>query len=239
MAKIKWLDEYEIKARYIPTFLSVIPIVHFAIMFLGRTFWNELADNLSWMLAVANISLSFVVMIALVQIQSGLGKIWIEESVFGKGGENFPTTSMLLYSGGLISRQRKEQLQRMISDFSGSTFSTEDEERNDPLNARLQAREAVGHVRLKVGNGVMTIKYNIRYGFFRNLIAGVAWGTVGSLGCSMLYFADSAWKPMSFFLACFVAFAVLYLMKKQILRKLAFSYADVLFTELSSRTKGE
>jgi len=239
LAKIKWLDEYEIKARYIPTFLSVIPIVHFAIMFLGRTFWNELADNISWMLAVANISFSFVVMLALVQIQSGLGKTWIEESVFGKGGENFPTTNMLLYSGGLISRQRKEQLQRMISHFSGSTFSTEKEERDDPLNARLQAREAVGHVRLKVGHGVMTIKYNIRYGFFRNLIAGVAWGAVGSLGCSILYFADSAWKPMSFFLVCFVAFAVLYLMKKQILGKLAFNYADVLFTELSSQTKGE
>lgn len=239
MPKIKWLDEYEIKARYIPTFLSVIPIVHFAIMFLGRTFWNELADNISWMPAVANISLSFVVMIALVQIQSGLGKTWIEESVFGKGGINFPTTDMLLYSGGLISKQRKEQLRQMISDFSGSTFSTEDEERDDPLNARLQAREAVGHVRLKVGHGVMTIKYNIRYGFIRNLIAGVAWGAVGSLACSSLYFLDSRWKPMSFFIACFLAFATLYLLRKKILRKIAFNYADVLFTEFSNQIKGE
>ena len=127
----------------------------------------------------------------------------------------------------------------MISGCSGSTFSTEDEERNDPLNARLQAREAVGHVRLKVGHGVMTIKYNIRYGFFRNLIAGVVWGTVGSLGCSILYFVDSVWKPMSFFIACFLAFAALYLAKRQILGKLAFNYADVLFTEFSSQTKGE
>jgi uncharacterized membrane protein YeaQ/YmgE (transglycosylase-associated protein family) len=239
LAKIKWLDEYEIKARYIPTFLSVIPIVHFAIMLLGRSFWNELADNISWMPAVANISLSCVVMIALVQIQSGLGKTWIEESVFGKGGENFPTTDMLLFRGGLISRKRKEHLQRMISDIFGSTFSTEDEERDDPLNARLQAREAVGHVRLKVGHGVMTIKYNVRYGFFRNMIAGVVWGTVGSLGCSILYFLDSAWKPMSLFIACFLAFVALYRMKRQILGKLAFNYADVLFTEFSSQTKGE
>jgi hypothetical protein len=239
MKKTRSWDEYEIKARLVPTFLSVIPMVHFAIIFLGRTFWNDLAGDIGWMPAVANLSISFLVMLALVQFQSGLGKSWIEESVFGKGGENFPTTDMLLYSGGLISKQRKDQLRRMITDCSGSTFSTEDEERNDPPNARLQAREAVGHVRLKVGNGIMTIKYNIRYGFFRNLIAGAAWGTVGSLGCSILYFTESAWKPMSFFLVCFLAFVVLYFMKRQILGKLAFNYADVLFTEFSSQTKGD
>lgn len=35
MSDIKWWDEYEIKARYIPTFLSVVPMVHFLILFLG------------------------------------------------------------------------------------------------------------------------------------------------------------------------------------------------------------
>lgn len=239
MKKTKSWDEYEIKARYVPTFLSTIPIVHFAIIFLGRTFWSELADNISWMLVVANISLSLIVMLALVQIQSGLGKSWIEESVFGKGGVNFPTTNMLLYSGGLISKQRKEQLRRIISEFSGSTFSTEDEEQDDPLNARLQAREAVGYVRTKVGHGVMTIKYNIRYGFFRNLIAGVGWATAGSLGCSIWYCLGSDWKPMILFIVYFLIFITLYLLKRQILEKLAFSYADALFTEFSSRIKGE
>lgn len=239
MKKIKSWDEYEIKARYVPTFLSVIPIAHFAIIFLGRTFWDELAGNVSWMLVVANIGIPLIAMLALVQIQSSLGKSWIEESVFGKGGENFPTTNMLLYSGDLISKQRKEQLRRMISEYSGSTFSTEDEERGDPLNARLQAREAVGHVRTKVGHGVMTIHYNIRYGFFRNLIAGVGWATLGSLGCIIFYYLDSDWKPMSLFVAFFLMFSALYLLKRQILGKLAFNYADTLFTEFLSQSKGE
>ena len=239
VSKIKWLDEYEIKAKYIPTFLSVIPIVHFLILFISETFWNELINNIGWMLVVANLSLSLIVMLALVQIQSSLGKMWIEESVFGKGGVNFPTTDMLLYSGGLISKERKEQLRRMISKLYGSVFSTEVEERDDPQNARLQAREAVGHVRTKVGHGVMTIQYNIRYGFFRNLIAGVVWSTIGSLGCSVLYYLDGNWKPMSLFIVYFLIFAVLYLLKDVILEKLAFSYADTLFTEFSNQIKGE
>ena len=238
MPKTKWLDEYEIKARYIPTFLSVIPIVHFSILFIGGAFWNELVKNISWMLVFANLSLSLVVMLALVQIQCSLGKIWIEESIFGKGGEQFPTTNMLLYGGGMISKERKEQLRRKISKSSGTIFSTQDEERDDPANARLQAREAVGHVRTKVGHGVMTIQYNIRYGFFRNMIAGVVWSTIGSLGCSVLYFIDSKWKPMSLFITYFLIFAALYLLKRSILGKLAFSYADTLFTEFSSLIKG-
>lgn len=239
MKKTKSWDEYEIKARLVPTFLSVIPMAHFAILFFGRTFWNELIDHIGWMPTAANISLSLIVMLALVQIQSGLAKSWIEESVFGKGGINFPTTDMLLYNGGLISKQRKEQLRQMISKSSGPVFSSEDDEMIDHQNARLQAREAVGHVRTKVGHGAMTIQYNIRYGFFRNLIAGVIWSTTGSLGCSIVYYLDSNWKPMSLFIAYFLVFVALYMLRKVILGKLAYNYADTLFTEFSSQIKGE
>jgi len=229
--KIKWWDEYEIKARYVPTFLSVTPIVHFSILFFGGAFWNELVKSIGWMLVVTDLSLSLIVMLALVQIQCSLGKIWIEESIFGKGGERFPTTNMLLYGGGLISKERKEQLRYRITNNSGCVLPTEDEERNDPSNAKMQAREAVGYVRTKVGHGIMTIQYNIRYGFFRNLIAGVIWATIGSFGCSVLYFIENKWKPMSLFITYTVIFLALYLFKKAILEKLAFSYADTLFNE--------
>lgn len=230
----KWWDEYEIKARYIPTFLSVIPIVHFSIVFFGVAFWGELFASISWMLVIANVSLSLIIMLTLSQFQSSLGKIWIEESVFGKGGERFPTTDMLLYGGGLNSKQRKEQLRHKISDISGCVFSTEEEEHADPSNARLQAREAVGHVRAKVGHGVMTIQYNIRYGFFRNLIAGMAWATVGGVGCSVMYFHDGRWKPMTLFIAYTLIFLALYSFKRVLLERLAYSYADTLFNEYSN-----
>jgi len=231
--KIKWWDEYEIKARYIPTFLSVIPIVHFSIVFFGGAFWDELFKSISWMLVIANISVSLIVMLALVQFQCSLGKVWIEESLFGKGGEQFPTTDILLYCGGLVSKQRKEQLRCRISDVSGCAFSNEKEERADPFNARLQAREAVGHVRQKVGHGVMTIQYNIRYGFFRNLIAGMPWAIIGGIACSVMYLLENRWKPMSLFLVYTLIFLALYLFKRAILERLAYSYADTLFNEYS------
>lgn len=233
MNKMRWWDEYEVKARYIPTFLSVIPIVHFSIVFFGAAFWDELFTSISWILVITNVSLSLVIMLALSQFQCSLGKIWIEESVFGKGGERFPTTDMLLYNGGLNSKQRKEQLRRKIEDVSGCVFSTEEEENANPPNARLQAREAVGHVRAKVGHGVMTIQYNIRYGFFRNLIAGMAWAIIGGIGCSVMYFLDGRWKPMGLFITYTLIFLALYLFKRILLERLAYLYADTLFNEYS------
>jgi len=47
MNQLKLWDEYEIRARYVPTFLSVIPMAHFLVLFLGEAFWKELSDNIS------------------------------------------------------------------------------------------------------------------------------------------------------------------------------------------------
>ena len=86
MKSPKFWDEYEIKARYIPTFLTAVPLMHSVVLLLGQNFWGELATNISWML-VADMSLSLLIVLALVQIQCGFAKHWVEEPVFGKGGE--------------------------------------------------------------------------------------------------------------------------------------------------------
>ena len=238
MKNIEIWDEYEIKARYIPVFLSSIPMVHFLMIFLGDAFWKELISNIGWMLIVANLSISFIVMLALVQFQCGLAKHWIEESVFGKGGIRFPTTEMILYSGGLISKDMKEQMRNKIFDKFGSKLSSVDEEIRDPNNARLKAREVVGLVRNSIRESILVFQYNIRYGFFRNLIGGVIWSSFGSTGCAIIYGLGNNWKAMSFFAVCLIAHISLYIFKKAVLEKLAFSYADSLFVEFLRTKKG-
>ncbi|HML31957.1 hypothetical protein [Sporomusa sphaeroides] len=230
-------DEYEIKARYIPTFLSVVPLVQLLLLIIDKTFWLELISNISWML-IANVSLSFIIMLSLVQIQCSLGKGWIEESVFGKGGERFPTTNMLLYAGGLISNEGKERIRQKISNLSGCTFSSQLEEKKDPANARLQAREASGFVRALVGQGRMTIQYNIRYGFFRNLIAGIIWSSIGSIGCSVFYAINGNLKLAISFTIYFIIYLMMFIFKRTILENLAFLYADTLYNEFLYQNKG-
>ncbi len=231
MKKPKWWDEYEIKARYIPTFVSVIPLVHFLLLFLGDKFWSDIISDIDWMLVVANLGMSLLLVLFLVQVQCGFAKHWIEEPVFGQGGKFFPTTDMLLLKGGYFSLSKKNEIREKVSNSTKHNFATLDEENQNPENARLQAREAIGIVKRSVGRGNKTFSYNVRYGFFRNLTGGILWSFVGSIGCSVLYFKNKNFKAMSLFITIALVYTTLFLFKKQVLNKFAYSYADTLFSE--------
>lgn len=230
MKSPKSWDEYEIKARYVPCLLSVVPLVNFLVLFLGNTFWSGLIGNIRWML-VANISLSLVVVLALIQFQCGLAKHWLEESVFGERGNNFPSTEMLLYQGGYISNDLKNRIREKLYTLCNFSLPDKESELRDPTEARFAAREAVGQIRRIVGKGVMTHQYNIRYGFIRNLIGGFPWAIIGSIGGAMIYGIDKDWPAMSLFLAVGFFFFSLLVFRKAILRKFAFAYADNLLNE--------
>jgi len=237
MKSINWWDEYEIKARYVPTFISVVPLVQFLLLFLGNSFWSSLSQNIGWML-ITNIGLSLIIMLALVQLQCSFAKYWIEESIFGQGGINFPTTKMLLLNDSLISEERKEKLRLKIGELFQFSLPTKEEERKNPENAKLKAREAVGHIRNIVGKEEMVRQYNIRYGFIRNLIGGFIWSSIGSIGCSVIYGLQNDWKPMFLFLTFFVTHILLFILRKTILNKFAFTYADYLFCRFLDYKKG-
>ena len=231
------IDEYEIKARYIPTFICMFPFSNFLFSFLGDKFFVEFANSSSWMF-IGDFGVSFILMIALMQIQCSIGKHLIEESVFGKGGINFVTTKMLLYSGGMLSEDRKNQIRDKILKDTGVLLSSKGEEESDFSNAQLKAREAVNVIRNIVGKGSKTIKYNIRYGFFRNLVGGSFFVFLGSLAC-IVFNINKNWNISIFFGIYFVLFIFLFAMKRKILETLAYSYADRLFSEYLILNKGE
>jgi hypothetical protein len=223
-------DEYEIKARYIPCFLAAVPLVHFLIQFLGESFWTTVASNIGWLI-LTNISLSLIVMLALIQLQCGIAKYWVEESVFGKGGINFPTTNLLLFKNHVLSRGMKVTIrEKIINDFNFKLMY-EVQESDDAEEARRLVREAVGFIRGYVGKGVMTHQYNIRYGFMRNLIGGALWACAGSIGSGVMYGLQKNWEPMALFVGSTLAFFSILIFKKQILSKFAHQYAETLFGE--------
>jgi len=230
MEKIKFWDEYEIKARYIPCFIAAVFPVHFCIQFLGKSFWESIVSNIGW-LAAANLSLSLIITLTLIQLQCSVAKHWIEEGVFGKGGINFPTTSFLLFQDSFLSKRMKGTIrEKIIKDFNFELMN-EIQEQKDIDEARRLAREAVGFIRRLVCKGVMTHQYNIRYGFMRNLIGGVLWSVPGSFGCAIWYGYQKNWHASAFFIACGLVFASLFVFKQKILQKFANQYAQILFNE--------
>jgi hypothetical protein len=236
---VKAWDEYEIKARYVPTFFSLIPFSNFLVVFLGHIFFENTIKNINWMVIIADLGISFIIMLGLMQVQCTISKHLIENNIFGKDGLFFPSTTMLLYSGGLLSKDRKNQVRERLLKETGIKLSGEKDEKSDIENARLQAREAVNAIRTIVGHGYFTITYNIRYGFWRNLIGGSFFVFLGALLCICFYIFAHEWKGWVFFGAYFILFLGLFLFKRRILDGLAYSYADRLFSDFLSMTKGE
>jgi len=226
----KTWDEYEIKARYIPCFITAVPIVHFCTHLLGKTFWESIASNMGWML-VTNLGLSLIVTLALIQLQSGIAKHWIEESVFGKGGINFPTTNILLFQDNFLSRTLKNTLREKIKRDFQFVMLDETKEGQDMSEAKRLAREAVNFIRNYVGKGRMTHHYNIRYGFMRNIIGGALWAFVGSTGNGLLYGLQKHWAAMGLFVLFAFIFLALIVFKKPILSRYGNQYAETLFSE--------
>ena len=234
---MKSLDEYEIKARYIPTFLCMIPLANFLFSVFGKTFFTEIAASSSWMF-IGDFGISFILMIALMQIQCSIGKHIIEGSVFGKGGVDFITTQMLLFSGGLLSEDLKNQIRDKVHNETGILLSSKEEEVSDFPNAQLKARETVNLIRNIVGKGSKTIKYNIRYGFYRNLIGGAFFVIPGATAC-IVFYLNKNWYVSFFFGAYCLVFIFLFVLKRKILKALAYSYADRLFSEYLILNKKE
>lgn len=230
MSLPKAWDEYEIKARYIPCLLAAVLPVHFAIQFLGNAFWEAIAKNIGW-LVVTNLSLSVIVALALIQLQCGIAKHWIEEGIFGKGGINFPTTTLLLFQDPFFSRKMKLAIREKIQKDFNFELMDETQEHSDVDEAIRLARDAVGLIRRFVGKGVMTFHYNIRYGFMRNLIGGVPWGLLGGIGCAIWYGLQKHWQASIFFIVCAILFSALLLFRKMILHKFSHQYAETLFIE--------
>lgn len=230
MTNPKFWDEYEIKARYIPCFMAAVPLVHFLIQLLGISFWETIARNIGWML-VTNISLSLIVTLSLIQLQCGIAKHWIEDSIFGKGGINFPTTNLLLFEDSVLSRNIKLAIREKINNDFHFELMNEDQEHKDIVEARRLIKDAVGFIRTYVGKGRMTHQYNIGYGFMRNLIGGSLWAVIGCIGSAITYGLKKNWEPMSVFvLGAFIFFSLL-IFKDRILSKYAHQYAVTLFNE--------
>jgi len=230
MSDPKFWDEYEIKARYVPCFVTAIPLVHFLIQILGSSFWTTIANNMGWML-VTNISLSLIVTIALIQVQCGIAKHWIEESIFGKGGVNFPTINILLFKNDIFSRNIKIAIRDKINNEFDFKLMDEIQESKDVDEAKRLIREVVSFIRQHVGKGKMTYQYNIRYGFMRNLTGGAMWAALGSIGSSIMYGLVKNWTAMSLFILFAIIFFIILCFKKQILTRFAQQYAETLLSE--------
>lgn len=83
-----------------------------------------------------------------------------------------PTTTFLLHSDETLSKVYKQKIRARIKEMFAIRLLSATEETADELEARRTIVDAVGYIRNKVKDGYMLLKYNIFYGFWRNLVGG-------------------------------------------------------------------
>ena len=233
---MKMLDEYEIKARYVPAVITALPIIIFT-SFVKKETWLDLFANSKWVLPVENISLSVISFFFLMWMQRAIGKHVFERYVF-KSGVDFPTTTMLLFQDKFLSGDAKKKIRKKIKADFDITLLNEQQERADSDEAKKTIRDAVARVCPLVGKGIHTFQYNCFYGMIRNLIAGSIWALLVSI-INAVIFGKENLIGMGVCIVMALFFLAVLCLHKPILRHHAKEYAKCLFAEYQSINKGD
>jgi len=232
MKIFKFYNRYELIAQCFPALITLIP-ASLIIFVLKKSSWFSIFQSTSALALTENIGLSFVALFVLMQFQRFLAKYYLEKKLF-TDGIRLPTTQMLLFADGRLSKSMKKRIRRKILRDFNFTLSNEEEEKSDLDEALKLIIEAVALIRSKVRDGRLCINYNIQYGFFRNLIAGAFFAIPLSLFSLVVCTIYSSKVGIVFSSLSILFYFGLFLLRNVILNNLSESYAKNLFTEYIS-----
>lgn len=156
----KWFDEYEIKARLIPSVILCLPIV-----FLG------VAAPKGWIVKVSLLLGESILIITFCKILMGIvqaaGNIY-QDNISGKWN-GLPSTRFLRKNDSKFSIDFKEKFVQKVKNILGIELNIEDDR---SINTTFSAIRAYLH---KYDKEKKWQKFNIEYGFHRNLSGLKVW----------------------------------------------------------------
>ncbi|ABC77923.1 hypothetical protein [Syntrophus aciditrophicus] len=221
-----FFDEYSLKARVYPSLIALAPLFLFIYYVLKDDVGAGIVTNL-----ISSTTITVVATYFLADVVRNLGK-FLETKVFGNE-LYFPSTEILLNNNQHISQDRRSIIYENVKTDFDVSLSTAQEEIKDEVLARQKIKEAVGSIRQKVGNGRLLLQFNIRYGFWRNLV-GIS--LFSSFLCLFnIVFILTSQNNNSVVLAVsivlFVFYFLIFAFRKQILTFFGYQYANQLFLE--------
>lgn len=164
------INSYTIIARLFPGIISVIPffVLHFYFLrpSLGQ-FWGELLT----LRVTSEITILAAFLFLFIQTSRYISKTLFEKIIF-KNGLLLPSTNYLLYLDSHFSAEYTSLIRSKIKKDFKITLPSKQKEIEDDEKSRKRITEAVGHIRNKIGKGVLIGQHNAEYGFFRNLAGG-------------------------------------------------------------------
>lgn len=157
-------DDYSLKARFMPAFISTIPFL----LFIGFKFGvlHEFDNYLSL------ISLYLCVLTFFSYLTRNLGKS-LENRFILKNGY-FPTTYMLSFKNSVFDSYTKNRYLKKLSEKLDIQFPQTIEEENEDINALEKYNSAIIWLKNNANNNKekypLVYKELVKYGFNRNLL---------------------------------------------------------------------
>lgn len=155
--------------------------------------------------------------------------IYLAKTFFQPAEEQLSTTNLLLYQNQDMGKGIKNAIHRRIQSEFGITLLSQPEEQADPLEARRWIVEAVSRIKERTRDNKMVRRRNIAYGFIRNLMGGALLALFVSIIGGLL---SRYWvSPVGTFIVSSVAYGLLILLHRPLIRHFGREYAKTLFQQ--------
>ncbi len=226
----KVTETHGLYARFFPAVCTSVPVFVLWFFLSKDIIIRELSDYLINLKFYGGVSLSAVSLYFYAQVIRATAKHYEKECFDNDRG--FPTTYLLTYADDTFSARYKDTVRSLINKYFNLNLPDPLEEEQDLLDAQRRIAEAVRLVRVKVGDGQLVRKYNIWYGFFRNLTGGSLYG-MGFCALNILlgfWFVKSAVLIIASSILL-VLYSVLLSYRKSILLQNGEAYAKQLISE--------
>ena len=231
-------DEYAIKARLMPAILTAIPF-GFLIAYPLSELIMSLKEGFE-LVAKCGFYASLIVSVIIVTIfvWAFLVRLiakFIESIVF-KDEVLFPTTKLLMWNNAHYPKDIKRKIHKRIKEDFDVQLSSENSEKDNPIEAATKIARVVARIRDKVKDGRIVLQYNIHYGAIRNLTVGSLFSLIASiLLVYMGYSNDSMRSAMDVGIILSLLYMIILFTSKFTWSFLGKLYAKTLIDEYMSR----
>jgi type III secretory pathway component EscS len=230
----KW-NPYKRNAVVIPAILILLPFAVLHYYYLDSKI-QGIAHLFDILKTLSRVALPLAFLLLITNTARLIGKGYFEKRYF-KDSLYMPTSTLLLYSDQTLSKAYKQKIRARIKEMFAIRLLSEADEEIDELEARRTIADAVGYIRNRVKDGYMLLKYNIFYGFWRNLVGG---SVIGLFICiiNFIIFGYIQFQPEALWLtgAMAAVYITLLISSKWATGVLGRMYARRLYEEFMSLT---
>ena len=227
------MSEYYLKARLMPTVITMIPMVTLYIRLINPLVGEVLEPVWDILPLLTGVSINVALMFLLVSINRFFSKI-IFQKIFYQDDLKMPTTDYLLPDNKDLDKASRNRYYDLILKDFGIEMKKDLKSLKTEQERRIMIARVVGQIRELLRNNKMLLQHNIEYGFFRNLVGGSVLACVFSIALIIASFLQCNEMMKVTSIIMLVVYLLPIVFSKPLIKYHGRNYANVLFDQYGS-----